>query len=422
MSDQHSITNVDDGRLVAFIGAATRRVLYLAPGASDEVAKALCEAWGRLGPTAVHVILDVDPEVCRLGYGTLEGLKALREAAAQARTLVCHQPGVRIGLLIADDTTLIYSPTPLLIEAGSTQPEHPNAIQLQAPPAEVERDVGLGENPDRDRTVGLEPVKESQVTAAENDLAGAPPVKFDLARRVRVFTSRFQFVELELTGCYISRKKVPIPSTLVGLARNRDVASQFHAHFNLVSKAKLEVTTPEGGAVSERSLRGKRQDIIRAFLIPLKGYGSVVLRANKDRLVEAIGELEADVKVFQEGVTKELQKLMDDNAGALIDALFPAVKRNPPDAYTKFHGPAVGEGYLRDRLEKDIRDAFGQAEDLVDEMKVALVFKDIAYESLVDEEFLKVAREAMPGVKFLHKEYDAAQPDDDEDDGVGAPT
>ena len=47
--------------------------------------------------------------------------------------------------------------------------------------------------------------------------------------------------------------------------------------------------------------------------------------------------------------------------------------------------------------------------DLVKEMSVSLVFKDLAHESLVDEEFLKIAREAIPGVEFLHKEYDAAE-------------
>jgi hypothetical protein len=36
------------------------------------------------------------------------------------------------------------------------------------------------------------------------------------------------------------------------------------------------------------------------------------------------------------------------------------------------------------------------------------VFKDVAYESLVDPRFLGTARKAMPGVKFLHDESEAA--------------
>lgn len=125
-----SVTNIDDERLVALIERATYRVVLLAPGVSEPVARVLTAAWYRLGADAVTVILDIDPEVCRLGYGTLEALQILRDAAAKVGALVCRQPGLRIGVIISDDSTVIYSPTPLLIEAGSDQPERPNAIQL----------------------------------------------------------------------------------------------------------------------------------------------------------------------------------------------------------------------------------------------------------------------------------------------------
>lgn len=403
----HSITNVDDAKLVSLIDAAKRRVLLLAPGVSEAVAKAFCNAWRRLGTEAVSVILDVDPEVCRLGYGTMEGLDALRQAAAESQTLVCQQAGVRIGLLISDDTTLIFSPTPLLIEAGSNQPQRPNAIQLQSPPMELARDMGLGEKGLLDRVVGMNPVLARQIEDVRADLKNVPPVKFDLARRVHVFTSRFQFVELEMTGCFVSRKRVPIPSSLVGLARDYDTQAQFHAHFNLVS-SQLEVKVDKR-VITEKSLSKRKQQIIKDFLIPLTGYGSVVLRANKTKLEHAVEGLKADVAAFQKGITTDLQKHMDDNAAALVKALFPAVQQSPPESYTKVLGPSIPEAKLRTLLEQDIRDAFGEASSLVADMKVTLIFKDVAYESLVDKGFLEIARKTMPEVEFLHEEYEAAQ-------------
>jgi hypothetical protein len=408
MRTEPSITNVDDAKLAALIGAAERRVLLLAPGLSELVAAALRDAWARLRGSAVSVILDVDPEVCRLGYGTLEGLKIVRDAATRAGALVCHQPGVRIGLIISDDTTVIFSPTPLLVEAGSTQPDRPNAIRLQAAPEEVARDVGLGEHPDKERVVGLDPVEAAKIEAVTQDLASNPPVKFDLARRVRVFTSRFQFVELEMTGCFLSRNRVPIPSRLMGLAKDAEVQSQFHAHFNLVHGARLQVKAGDK-VLTEESLRQQKEAIARDYLIPLKGYGSVVLRANKDKLVRAVEALKADVKAFQDGIKADLQKHMDTSAAALVNALLPAVVRSPPESYTKIHGPGVSKTQLRHLLSEDIRKAFGKGADLVQEMQVSRVFKDVAYESLVDGKFLEVARKAMPGVEFLHDEYDAAK-------------
>ena len=248
-----------------------------------------------------------------------------------------------------------------------------------------------------------------QIDKLAENLKAAPPVKFDLARRVRVFTTRFQFVELSMTGCFISRKKVPIPSSLVGLARNREVQSQFHAHFNLVQQGQIEVKADNGNIITERTLMNKRKQIEDSFLISLKGYGPVVLRANKDRFEEAVEQLKADVACYAEGVVKQLQQQMDTSKIQLVEALLPSVKQNPPDSYTKVHGPSVPDKFLRQRLEDDIARAFGSAEKLVKDMEVKIVFKDVAYESLVDEKFITVAKKAMKDVPFLYDEFDAVR-------------
>jgi hypothetical protein len=408
VSNSPSITNADESKLVELIQSAEARIVYLAPGISEEIADALSDAWDRLGADAVSVILDVDPEVCRLGFGTIEGLQKIRQVAAHAGSLACHHPGVRIGLLISDNTTLVFSPTPLLIEAGSNNPQRPNAILLGTPPDQLAKDVGLGENPNIERVVGLDPIRPHQIDEVAEDLKAAPPVKFDLARRVRVFTSRFQFVELEMTGCLISRKKVAIPSLLVGLARDRDVASQFHAQFDLVQQGQIEVKTEKGNTINERSLLKRRKDIEDSFLVKLTGYGTVVLRGNKERLLEAVEQLKSEVSLYSQGAVKQLHEQMNRSSRRLVDALFPSVKQNPPDSYTKLHGPAVPDEYLRQRLEEDIAGAFGDAATLVEDMQVKVVFKDVAYESLVDSKFLDIARKAMPGLELLHDEYDAA--------------
>jgi len=408
MDRQPSITNVNDNKLIEAIHKARHRLIFLAPGVNQDIAAALTDAWKRLSTEAVSVILDVDPEVCRLGYGTLDGLKTLRDAASRMGALVCHQPGVRLGLLVSDDTTFVYSPTPLLIEAGSKQSTQPNAIILDALPKHVARDIGLGDIPNLERVIGLDPVKPHQIDELAQDLAAAPPVKFDLARQVRVFTSRFQFVELEMTGCYISQKKVPIPSSLMGLANKNDIESQFHAHFNLVNSGSIEVR--HGGTVfTEKSLRKKKHQIVKDYLISLTGYGNVVRRANKEKLKAAVDELCEDIYVFSEGIKDVLQSHMDNNAEALVDALLPSVKQNPPKEYEKIYGPSIPDNQLKTLLSKDIKAAFGKAENLVQDMRVALVFKDVAYESLIDKKFLEVARAAMPGIAFLHDEYDAAK-------------
>jgi hypothetical protein len=401
------ITFVDDNRLIQLISDATRRLVYMAPGLSEGVAEALAEKWRRLGPKSVTVVLDVDPEVCRLGFGTLKGLEKVSAAARELGAEVRQQPGLRIGVVISDDITIVYSPIPLLIERGP-QSEGRNAIRLNSAPMKIMEQVGLGANPASEQTVGKERITEQHIDAVKKDLDRAPPMKFDLARRVRVFNNYFQYAELELKGCRLSRKRVRIPADLVGLARNPEVSSKLQAFFNLIGEAPLAVKDGDK-IITQKSLEDKRNDIARQFLIPLKGFGSIVRREKKEELQKAVSELEREVKKFRDKVVSAVEETIHRNKDALVEALLPSVAANPPACYTKYYGPSIPDAQLRTLLAKDIERAFGDAKSLVMGMKVSLVFKDIAYDSLKDEEFIKAMRDALPQVEIekIYEEYEA---------------
>lgn len=217
MNAGRTFTNVDDAVLESLIAMAVRRVTFVAPGLRKGVADALACAWLRL-PGQVTVILDVDAEVCRLGYGDEHGLAIIKEAAEKAGTRLAHQPGVRIGLLIADDTTVIYSPVPLLIEAGSQLPNKPNAIIIgNGVPSTIEAACGVGVEAHATREVGLEFVNEAKVQAVKEDLKASPPKEFNIARIERVFNSTVHFVELEFLDYRLRAKKVKLGMELSGL-------------------------------------------------------------------------------------------------------------------------------------------------------------------------------------------------------------
>jgi len=67
--------------LIAMIRCAKQRRVFIAPGVSEELAKAIIETWKEIGPSKVRILLDVDPEVCRMGYGQFTALQLLHEAA-----------------------------------------------------------------------------------------------------------------------------------------------------------------------------------------------------------------------------------------------------------------------------------------------------------------------------------------------------
>jgi hypothetical protein len=125
-----------DDKLITLVKQARERLVIVSPALREPVAKAIADRLDTGFPGAT-VILDADPEVYRLGYGTEAALDLLRAASDRNLFDLRTQEGVRVGVVISDQTTMVFSPVPLLVEAGSTLIEKPNAIVLTG--AAVER-------------------------------------------------------------------------------------------------------------------------------------------------------------------------------------------------------------------------------------------------------------------------------------------
>ena len=216
--DDRTFTIASDAAVISLIKSARRRLVVIAPALSRAVAEALSARFGDQGHLDVRVILDADPEVYRLGFGEREALEVIRGAASRSDLDLREQTGVRIGVIISDEDTMVFAPISKNIEAGSETVNKPNAIVLRGIAAESLAKAA-GAQPDDKRpsgeigNVALDPVK---VQAMEADLERNPPAKFDIARRLNVFSSRVVYVEFEIAGLALSRKVVPLPDDFSG--------------------------------------------------------------------------------------------------------------------------------------------------------------------------------------------------------------
>ena len=112
------------------------------------------------------------------------------------------QPGVRIGVIISDEDTMVFAPVSKNIEAGSDTAEKPNAIVLRGASTEkLVRASGAHANDESPSgEIGNAALDPAKVEAMQADLERNPPAKFDITRRLQVFSSRVVYVEFEITG------------------------------------------------------------------------------------------------------------------------------------------------------------------------------------------------------------------------------
>jgi hypothetical protein len=152
----------------------------------------------------------------------------------------------------------------------------------------------------------------------EADLKANPPRPFDLTRRLTVFVSEVQFVELRLTNAMLSSRKIwlrpnflkfedaglqqNIESSLkipIGLTEQLEVMFESHRGIEILPEVEgKEAKKLENIKISEDDLKRERKAIERTFFYDWKGRGKVILRKDKEKFKLEVDRLLAMTKAY----------------------------------------------------------------------------------------------------------------------------
>jgi hypothetical protein len=393
------VVSQPDVSILGQINCARRRLLVVAPGLTEELAQAVASKWVELGRDAVRVVLDPDPDICRLGYGDLAALQLLHRTAAELGTTVLEQGGIRIGIVLTDETTTIFAPTPRLVEAGGEPGERMNAVRFDLP--------GISESIQPGSTIDVatldlhaHPLSEQAIADAAADLSNDPPLKFDVTQKIRVFNTLFEFVELELNGMSLGKKKVNIPSELLGLAGDQEDRELLNSTCNLIDATS---------ALSGQDLMKARQKIDDDYLTSLPGYGKVILRSHKEEFLKRIDDFKTRIEAHKQKVEETLAAEIEAKRLRLFEGLKAAILANPPKNWVKACPQNQRDAVVMERLDEELRKAFGKVETIVGAMEVKVLFKGVTYEMLSEPKFLSVASDKLPSLEKLHREFSAVE-------------
>lgn len=419
---------VDDAKIVALIRNARRSLVYVAPGVWKPVADALGRRLAE-DRIPVRIVLDTDPEVCRLGYGDKEALADLHALAVKEMLVLHHQPGIRVGIVVADDTLVVFAPAPRLIEAGSSTDAKPNGIVLGDHSARtVERAVGADTSDVTpvDAEIGRSAVTPQDLKATQEELEKVPPAQFDLARRTRVFSSRLQFVELEAKGLRFSQQKIRLPQDLLHADAQHGLAEELTTHISLthnLADKEIELYldadgeyqvakgAPSGSAEvwTAKRLNKAITRLRDAYLIPIPGYGSVLKIIDKPAFESEARKLASVTKAFRAAVTEQFFDVQAVEIGRLTMLVLNRLGEKRPEGMRPRDYPS---GITAEDTRKYVEDRLGQAytESIQSEGSLTWVYKSIAPESLADPRFrVAINRLAEPLRSTVFSYFDVAE-------------
>ena len=303
-------------RLAELVRSARHAVCYAGPGLQLDLAQAMVEVAGRLTKEMLTVSLDFDDRVMRMGYGNVDAVKLLLDAGIAVQS----SPGLRTALVVVDNEGYIFTPTALYLEAEPSDGAASNAVRMSGEqvsqalarlsPAAKTIAIAQAKTPEAKQHIDAltvdvvsAPITPEKLAEVAASLKEAPPVRFDLARQVRVFEPYLQYVELSLTGAAIQRHRMAIPEKIQNLGGSEELENRLRTTFELIEK---------GSKLSSKPLEDALNEIRKNFTPSLgKDHGRVVLKAAKPHLVTRLKEFRFKLEAHQKSVAEDLQKHLD---------------------------------------------------------------------------------------------------------------
>lgn len=400
---------VNDATLIKLISQAKQRVVFVAPGVHQPVAEALGKRLAEVDRLQVTVVIDPDEDVCRIGYGDAKGLELLSAYATRQSFALMAQPGLRVGVLLVDDVTLVWSPTPRSVEAApvgnaaTPAAGSPNGLLLGANPGEqLAHAVSAAgtETLPLDAEIGTVVVTKDRVQKTLEALAKNPPIPVDLARITRVFSTKLQFAEFTVRGAKFSKRELKVSNDHMNADIQGElkglVESKLRAFGDFLDE-EVEVPAFNNGnevydssqkrlteKVSEATLQRRRNELERRYLFNVAGFGRLMAKDDKQDLERLVAAYSVQLAAYSEAIRQRL----DQQAGKIIDEAVKLMAERAARTGSQLH-----QQQLRDSIQKSL----DRTKDEVPEVK--LVFKDVTFEQTKNPEFRAKVDKALPAAK-----------------------
>ena len=392
--------SIQDDDLVRSISSASTRLVFISPGVSAGVAKALLACIEGDTVAQIMIVLDADEETCRLGYCDAPSLDMLSAAATKQSVPLRRQPGLRIGLLMTDDEVLIWTPTPLMFEAPRGI-EEPNGLIL-TPLTLKALPQALGLDPEKPAgavEIGTNLLKSEEVAKVVAAIKAAPPAPFDLSRMSRVFSAKFQFIETVLRGAELTKREMRLDSLIVNSDAPEELQHLLHTTvqpFNTDADKAVDVPVlvngeqafsrtgePLSRPTTQAEIRTYWSELTNRYIINLSGFGKIIRHTDKVKFEEGKTAFEIILKAWVEGFHEQVKGDHDQRVKRVASLIEQRMER--ANAKQKLKPDAI-DALVRKGLD-NLR---------VIEPSVKVVYKNITVESTRDKEFTDILHKAVP--------------------------
>jgi hypothetical protein len=250
----------------------------------------------------------------------------------------------------------------------------------------------------RSQEIGNRPLTPAAVEAVKKDLKANPPQPFDVARALRVFTSRLQYVEIKIENYRLSTRRVELPHELLDITDDR-LRKQISGRLRPLTKVsgpfriKVETSKGEKSVKIDETWLAKERKRIEEYTFVVPNFGRVILRTDRSEFDAEIERFKRNLEKYYQAVIDELEKVKSDLEKRLVKEYLPRWRKRPPSSFVQYGVEASSENLKRELLsvvQQVTREAVS-----FEKPRVRVVYKNVAPESVGDSKFLEPLKQKM---------------------------
>jgi hypothetical protein len=148
--------------------------------------------------------------------------------------------------------------------------------------------------------------------------------------------------------------------------------------------------------ISGEAIHRQASEIRKRFIRHHPVYGGVILKSNRATLDAEVAKLKLSVEAHSEAVLTRLDGDVRKSIGGLVQAFWRDIARKPPQELADQGVAKPTTEQAKNYLRYKLTEAFPRAQDLVAEMRVTTVVKDITWNTLSEPGFVDWLRKQWP--------------------------
>lgn len=366
---------------------AEKSVFLAIPGITKNISDALTESSKRLGGwDNINVVIDPSPKVYYLGYAELEAFRELEKSGCNIK---CEK-NLRIGLLMVDGQVFVFSPISLNLESDEEGADSVNALALEKKVSKPIIEAIAPSSDSNEPEIGKREISEIEVKIVENTITNNPPQKPDLARKISILTSQFQFVDLSFKGSQLKNTKISLNARELGIV-DEDLVERISGQYKVFEQL------PQNYEKGIYNLKDKYKKLRERFTKTIGEYGTIVWISQSKDFEEAIKALQGDIDTFNKKIVKEIVDEINKSKERLKKFINENYKVNQQQSFTQKLAQIKKEKVIEDIVERAFS-AYTQ-EELEKNLELKHNYYNISSQMASDEGFNKKIEELL-GVKL----------------------